>query len=103
VPVEEAKEFAKEKGLFFLETSALDSNNVEPAFLCLLSHIYMTVCKKHITADGHGPDWDKVNLGMGSTSVVYFWHFLCLSFNIFPSFAVEKKRMDNGRFGSKIK
>jgi hypothetical protein len=29
--------------------------------------------------------------GMGSTSVVYFWHFLCLSFNIFPSFAVEKK------------
>ncbi|KAK2407312.1 hypothetical protein P8452_69397 [Trifolium repens] len=70
VPVEEAKEFAKEKGLFFLETSALDSNNVEPAFLCLLSQIYMTVCKKHITADGHGPDWEKVNLGFVGTQLL---------------------------------
>nr|AFK46034.1 unknown [Lotus japonicus] len=62
VPMEEAKDFAKQKGLFFVETSALDSNNVESAFLGLLSQIYATVGKKHIIAEGAELNWDKVNL-----------------------------------------
>lgn len=69
VPTEEAKDFAKQKGLFFIETSALDSNNVEPAFLGLLSQIYMAVSKKHITADGHESNWDKVNLEFVGTKI----------------------------------
>ena len=32
VPTEEAKDFADKKGLMFMETSALDSTNVEAAF-----------------------------------------------------------------------
>ncbi|XP_012990986.2 ras-related protein Rab-25 isoform X2 [Esox lucius] len=32
VPTEEAKDFAEKKGLLFIETSALDSTNVEDAF-----------------------------------------------------------------------
>lgn len=66
VPTDVAKDFAKQKGLFFIETSALDSNNVEPAFLGLLSQIYLTVSNKHITADGTESNWDKVNLLEGT-------------------------------------
>jgi len=32
VPTEEAKEFASQNGLSFIETSALDASNVELAF-----------------------------------------------------------------------
>ncbi|CAL5196270.1 unnamed protein product [Lathyrus oleraceus] len=70
VPTEEAEDLAKQKGLFFVETSALDSNNVEPAFLGLLSHIYTRVSKKHITADGHEPNWDKVNIEFEGTKLL---------------------------------
>ncbi|KAJ1409744.1 Small GTPase superfamily [Sesbania bispinosa] len=62
VPTEVAKDFAKQEGLFFIETSALDSSNVESAFLGLLSQVYTTVSKKHIIADGSESNWDKVNL-----------------------------------------
>jgi len=70
VPIEEAKDLAKQKGLFFIETSALDSSNVEPAFLGLLSQIYVTMSKKHITADGHERNWDKVNLEFEGTKLL---------------------------------
>uniref|UniRef100_A0A914CRE4 Ras-related protein Rab-25 n=1 Tax=Acrobeloides nanus TaxID=290746 RepID=A0A914CRE4_9BILA len=40
VPVEEGARFAKENGLMFLETSALDSTNVELAFEKLVKEIY---------------------------------------------------------------
>lgn len=39
VSTDEAKEFAEENKLFFLETSALDSTNVEPAFKMILTEI----------------------------------------------------------------
>ncbi len=51
VPTEEAKEFAEKHGLFFLETSALDSTNVESAFLSVLSEVYRLVSKKSLIAD----------------------------------------------------
>lgn len=62
VPVEVARDFAQQKGLFFLETSALDSSNVESAFLGLLSQVYSTISRKNILVDGSESNWDKVNL-----------------------------------------
>ncbi|KAK3411768.1 ras-related protein Rab11A [Eucalyptus grandis] len=50
VPTEDAKEFAQKEGLFFLETSALDSTNVESAFLTVLTEIFNIVNKKSLVA-----------------------------------------------------
>lgn len=46
VSTEEAKQFAQKENLFFMETSALEATNVEPAFLAVLSEIYRIVSKK---------------------------------------------------------
>lgn len=46
VPAEDAKEFAESQGLFFMETSALDSTNVESSFYSVLTEIYRIVSKK---------------------------------------------------------
>ncbi|XP_021912652.1 ras-related protein RABA4c, partial [Carica papaya] len=51
VPTEDAKEFAQRESLFFMETSALDATNVEPAFLTILTEIYRIVSKKPLTAN----------------------------------------------------
>merc|ERR1711981_1408468 len=40
VPTEAAKEYAEKNGLSFIETSALDSTNVELAFTRILTEIY---------------------------------------------------------------
>ena len=40
VPTEEAKDFAKKHNLSFMETSALDSSNVEDAFKSVIDSIY---------------------------------------------------------------
>lgn len=42
IGTDEAKDFAQKHGLMFLETSALDSTNVELAFTTLLVTIYKT-------------------------------------------------------------
>jgi len=46
VPTEEAKAFAAENGLSFIETSALDASNVESAFQTILTDIYRIVSSK---------------------------------------------------------
>ncbi|RUS13715.1 hypothetical protein BC937DRAFT_94884 [Endogone sp. FLAS-F59071] len=46
VPTEEAKQFAAENGLSFIETSALDASNVELAFQRILTEIYRIVSNK---------------------------------------------------------
>lgn len=69
VPTEVARDFAQQEDLFFVETSALDSNNVESAFLGLLSQVYKNVSKKHIIADGPESNWDKVNLELEGTKI----------------------------------
>ncbi|KAK7343191.1 hypothetical protein VNO80_26155 [Phaseolus coccineus] len=69
VPVEVAREFAQQEGLFFLETSALDSSNVESAFIGLLSQVYRTVSRKPILVDGHESNFDKVNLELEGTKI----------------------------------
>lgn len=40
VSTEEAKQFAEQNSLHFIETSALDSTNVEASFLTILKEIY---------------------------------------------------------------
>ncbi|KAI1886050.1 hypothetical protein AGOR_G00210040 [Albula goreensis] len=49
VPMEEAKSFADEKGLLFMETSALESTNVESAFQTVLAGIHKKVTSKQVT------------------------------------------------------
>ncbi len=50
VSIEDAAKFAKENGLMFLETSALDGNNIEEAFVVLSKRIYdMTISTSHQT------------------------------------------------------
>ncbi|GLJ38597.1 hypothetical protein SUGI_0787000 [Cryptomeria japonica] len=46
VASEDAETFAEKEGLFFMETSALDSTNVEEAFTRILNQIYRVTSKK---------------------------------------------------------
>lgn len=46
VPTEEARVFAEKNSLSFIETSALDSTNVELAFQNILTEIYRIVSRK---------------------------------------------------------
>ncbi|EGD80777.1 tubulovesicle-associated protein [Salpingoeca rosetta] len=50
VPKEEATKFAEENSLSFIETSALDSTNVEEAFKNILTSIYRLVSQRSIKA-----------------------------------------------------
>jgi Ras-related protein Rab-11A len=46
VSTEDSQAFAEKEGLFFIETSALESTNVEQAFQIILTEIYRIVSKK---------------------------------------------------------
>jgi len=48
VPTDEARAFAEKNSLSFIETSALDSTNVEAAFQQILTEIYRIVSQKQI-------------------------------------------------------
>jgi small GTP-binding protein len=50
VPTETAKEFAEKNSLLFIETSALDSSNVELAFQNILTEIYHQSTSMKITS-----------------------------------------------------
>ncbi|KAF4102788.1 ras-related protein Rab-25b [Onychostoma macrolepis] len=49
VPSEDAKDFAEKNGLLFMETSALESVNVEAAFNTVLTEIHKKVSSKEVT------------------------------------------------------
>lgn len=49
VPTEDAKDFADKNGLLFMETSALESTNVEFAFNNVLTEIHKKVSNKEVT------------------------------------------------------
>ena len=70
VPVEDAKEFAERENLFFMETSALDSTNVETAFLTVLTEIYRTVSKKSLSANGESDESSNAALLKGTQIIV---------------------------------
>ncbi|CAN6466814.1 unnamed protein product [Victoria cruziana] len=62
VPAEDAKEFAQKEGLFFLETSALNATNVEPAFITVLTEIFNVVNKKSLTGGEEQANGNPVSL-----------------------------------------
>ncbi|XWS35267.1 hypothetical protein CRYUN_Cryun21dG0111400 [Craigia yunnanensis] len=51
VSVEEGKSLAEAEGLFFMETSALDSTNVKKAFEIVIREIYNNVSRKVLNSD----------------------------------------------------
>lgn len=51
VPTDEAKIYAEKNQLSYIETSALDSTNVEAAFTNILTEIYKSVSNKHVGSD----------------------------------------------------
>ncbi|XP_051143690.1 ras-related protein RABA5b [Andrographis paniculata] len=64
VSVEEGKTLAEEEGLFFIETSALDSTNVNKAFEIVIREIYEKVSRKILNSDSYKAELsvDRVNL-----------------------------------------
>ncbi|KAF4366069.1 hypothetical protein F8388_012183 [Cannabis sativa] len=70
VPTEDAKEFAQRESLFFMETSALESINVEPAFLTVLTEIYRVVSKKALLANDDQESAGSSSLLKGTKLVV---------------------------------
>lgn len=53
VSVEEGKTFAEEEGLFFMETSALNAENVQTAFEMVIKEIYNNVSRKVLNSDAY--------------------------------------------------
>lgn len=68
VSTEDAQGYCEKEGLSFIETSALESTNVEKAFQQILTEIYHIVSKKVIDADDKGT---KVGYRIGCQSL---WH-----------------------------
>ncbi|KAJ9054560.1 Rab GTPase ypt31 [Entomophthora muscae] len=54
VPAEEGKQFASDNDISFIETSALDSTNVETAFQEILKEIYRNVASKALANSASG-------------------------------------------------
>jgi hypothetical protein len=55
VSTEDAQSFCEREGLSFIETSALESTNVEKAFQLILTDIYHIVSKKALDSDDARP------------------------------------------------
>ncbi|XP_042015530.1 ras-related protein RABA5b-like [Salvia splendens] len=53
VTTEEGTELAEEEGMFFIETSALDSTNVNKAFEIVIRDIYEKVSRKILSSDSY--------------------------------------------------
>ena len=53
VSVEEGKSLAEEEDLFFMETSALESTNVQTAFEIVIREIYNNVSRKALNSDAY--------------------------------------------------
>lgn len=67
VSVEEGKSLAEEEGLFFIETSALDSTNVRKAFEIVIREIYDKVSRKILNSDSYKAELsvNRVSLANG--------------------------------------
>ncbi|XP_062081004.1 ras-related protein RABA5b-like [Humulus lupulus] len=65
VSVDEAKSFAEEEGLFFIETSALESTNVQSAFETVIKDIYNNISRKILNSDSY-----KAELSVNRVSLV---------------------------------
>ncbi|XP_027092706.1 ras-related protein RABA5b [Coffea eugenioides] len=67
VSVEEGKSLAEEDGLFFIETSALNSTNVNAAFEIVIREIYNNVSRKTLNSDSYKAELsvNRVSLANG--------------------------------------
>lgn len=65
VSVEEGKSLAEAEGLFFMETSALDSTNVRKAFEIVIREIYNNVSRKVLNSDTY-----KAELSLNRVTLV---------------------------------
>ncbi|BFG15645.1 ras-related protein RABA5e [Prunus yedoensis var. nudiflora] len=65
VSVEDGKSLAEAEGLFFMETSALDSTNVIKAFELVIQEIYNNVSRKVLNSDTY-----KAELSVNRVSLV---------------------------------
>lgn len=63
VSIDDAKDFSERENTFFMETSALESTNVEDAFTEVLTQIYRVVSRKALEAG----DDDSAALPKGQT------------------------------------
>ncbi|URD73035.1 ras-related protein [Musa troglodytarum] len=70
VPTEDAKEFAQRESLFFMETSALESTNVESAFQTVLTEIHRIVSKKSLAANDEAQSAGNSSMLKGTNIVV---------------------------------
>jgi len=71
VPTEDAKAFASENNLSFIETSALDASNVELAFQNILTEIYRIVSSKALDqaeSSGGIPAGEKIQITQTNTN-----------------------------------
>ncbi|CAN6447957.1 unnamed protein product [Victoria cruziana] len=53
VTVEEGRSLSESEGLFFMETSALDSTNVKTAFEIVIRKIYCNISRKTLSSDSY--------------------------------------------------
>jgi len=70
VPTEEAKAFCEKNNLFFIETSALASTNVDKAFTSILTEIYLLISRRNIQASNDAPaagSGPAASIGQGQT------------------------------------
>lgn len=84
VSVEEGKSLAEAEGLFFMETSALDSTNVKTAFEMVIREIYNNVSRKVLNSDTYKAELSVnrvslVNNGASATSKQNQSYFSCCS------------------------
>jgi small GTP-binding protein len=81
VSVEEGKALAEEEGLFFMETSALDSTNVQTAFEIVIREIYNNISRKVLNSDSYKAELsvNRVSLVNGAGSKKNLLNFSCCS------------------------
>ncbi|KAI4344994.1 hypothetical protein L6164_012164 [Bauhinia variegata] len=65
VSIEDGKSLAEAEGLFFMETSALDSTNVKTAFEMVIREIYNNISRKVLNSDTY-----KAELSVNRVSLV---------------------------------
>lgn len=79
VSVEEGKTLAEEEGLFFIETSALDSTNVNTAFEIVIRSIYTNISRKVLNSDSYKAELsvNRVTLVNNGASSKQNWSACC--------------------------
>lgn len=81
ITVDEGKSLAEAEGLFFIETSALDSTNVRTAFEIVIREIYNNISRKVLNSDSYKAELtvNRVSLVNGDGSKKNQRNFSCCS------------------------